>query len=429
MLTFKEFDVTYQTRFNGRLPLAPLVLPAVYDDVLSYEEHLSKVTYKINELGAYIENQLADVETLIDTQIDARVAEINKRIDAINADIVAINERIDGVESAVAQQIIEVKGYIDAKCMELNDKILDLKAEYNNRIYEFYLQSKQYTDDKVNAERIYRRADIKLINDRFDNFSKEFPLVYCPAHGRYETVEHAIVDCWNSLRVFGLTAGQYDAFEFTCTEFTDLLLTTFEYDVYGGYILKDHINQMFNPFTGQNQNVRDVVTYIADMLKWNGKTAAEYDAYEYTAAEFDGSDYTAFPQDTSKYWTTPTHDIKNKYYKNYVKAYEDLTTQTQGADGFTAEYTGNTKGFVIYMQPTAQSAIEVVELTGVGTYRISSAEGYRDITIISFTEGSFDVDWSENTVSEDPVTTDNTKNIVRAVYRIGGAYDVTELDK
>lgn len=428
MLTsFSQFDKTYAERFKGRLPIAPTVLPAVYDDVLSYEEWLSKIRYKIEELGAYIEEQLKDVEALITTEVDAKLDTVISGLrEKYDAEIKDLQDRVTECESGllsldekIERRYLELKDYID-------NKLVLLKAEFSAEIHRYYLMNNEYTDNKINRESIYRRADIKSINDRLDNYISEFPLVYCPPLGQYTNVETAIVEVWDSLRMFALTASEYDNFDFTCTEYSDLLFSAFEYDVYGGYFLRENVKEMFNPFTGKHENVRNVVTDICDYLKFNGKTAGEYDAYEFTASEFDNSDYTAYPQDTSKYWTTPADDLKNKYIKNYVKMFEDTQSQTQGADGVNESFEGVTKGFIVYLQNDSQSALESIELAGVGTFRVSNDNGYRDITISVLNDDSYTVEWTDN--YSDPQTYANQYNIVRAVYRIGGAYDVTKLN-
>ena len=413
--------------------LAPLVLPAVYDDVLSYEEWLSKVIYRLNELTEYIQDQLEDVDKLVETKVNQMSAELRQYIDesirAVNIAIDSLNERVDALDHKIDDETARLIRYVDAKAAEIYERITSLEIEFDAKVYDFFLRNKQYTDNKFNEERIARRADIKVLNDRLDNFSKEFPLVYCPAVGVYESVQDAIVDVWDSLRVFGLTAGEYDEFDFTAQEYADLILTAFEYDVYGGYILKEHIREMFNPFTGKRENVRDVVTYIANLLKWNGKTASEYDGYDYTAAEFDASTYDAYPQDTSKYYTAPDVDFKNKFFKSLMKVFEiEAGTTSQSSIQFMFDKTGY-KGLTLMMQPESGSALEQIDLDGKGTFSVANASGVRTVTIGE--NGSNIVVTISGNVTDDtttPRTETNTANLVIEAYRRGSSYDVTQLD-
>lgn len=417
--------------FRG-FPLAPLVLPAVYDDVLSYEEWLSKVIYQLNGLQKYVDDQLSDVEALVQTDIDKLSAElkayIDKSIKDINEALDGLEKRVDNLDGKIDEETARIIRYVDAKAREIEEKLLALEIRFEARVYDFFLMNKQYTDTKVNRERIERRADIKLLSDRLDNFQKEFPLVYCPARGLYETVQEAIVDTWDSLRYYGLTAGDYDGLELTAQAYTDLLLTAFEYDVYGAFILKDQLREMFNPFTGQHETVRNVVTYIANLLKWNGKTASEYDGYQYTAEEFDGSTYTAYPQDTSKYWTRPEVDFKNRFYKSYMKVYE-LDFEATGQAAFTFTFDADKfRGLSLTVAPAIGEPAEVLTFDKLGTFTVATYSGSRTVSL-SESSGTITVSVSDNVTDQtgSTPTIDNTANIIIDAYRRGSAYDVTEL--
>lgn len=417
-----------------RPPYAPLVLPAVYDDVLSYEEWLAKVIQRLNELTEYINETIEHIDELIKADVqkeladlrayyDAKIAELKAQAEALAADLEALNGRVDRLDAKVDRNYNTLLAYID-------EKILALQANFNAAIYDFYLRAKEYTDTKVNAERIYRRADIKGLNDRLDSYVREWPLVYCPPLGRYTNVEKSIVECWDSLRYFCLTAGEYDEFNFTCTEFADLVMTAFEYDVWSGYLLKDSIKQMFNPFTGRRENIRDVINYMATLLKYNAKTAAEYDGYNFTAAEFDASTFDSYTQDTNKYYTAPDIDSKNKFYKSFLMVYEAdaQALQTQAAFTFTFDAAGY-KGLSLDVAGSGTTAAERISIDGLGSFAVANAAGVRTVSITSAND-VITVSISDNVTDDTttPATVDNTVNIVKAAFRRGSSYDVTQLD-
>lgn len=421
--------------FNSfRPPFAPLVLPAVYDDVLSYEEWLAKVIQHINELSEYINETLEHIDELIKADVqeeiadlkalyDGKIADLQRQINALVSDLSDTNGRIDGLDAKVERHYNTLLAYID-------EKLLELKASFNASIYDFFLLNKQYTDTKVNTERIYRRADIKALNDRLDSYVREWPLVYCPPIGNYTDVESSIVYCWDSLRYFCLTAKEYDEFQFTCEEYANLLFTAFEYDVWSRFLLKESIKDMFNPFTGARENIRDVINYMATLLKYNAKTAAEYDGYNFTAAEFDGSAFDAYTQDTNKYYTTPAEDKKNKFYKSFLMVYEAdaQVLQTQPAFTFTFDAAGY-KGLALDVATDGNAPAERINIDGVGSYAVANNAGVRTVTITS-AGGSITVSVSDNVTDDTttPAATDNSINIIKAAFRRGSSYDVTTLD-
>lgn len=286
------------TPFN--YPLAPLVLPAVYDDVLSYEEWLSKVMAKLNELIDYINHILEE----IDERIDAKIAESLK----------PILKRLTDLELAVENNAKEIKR-IDNK---IDEEIESLRADLLLEIVKYYELSKKYTDNQIRLTNFDFKVQLKQINNRITNLAKEFPLVYSPSKGWYTNVEKSIVETWDSLRYFGMTAYEYDGFEFTAKEYDDRLIKAIVYDLDARRFFNDEWREMFNPFTGKHESIKNVVAHICDLLKWNGKKANQYDGYQFTAAEFDNSTFTAYPQDSNQYYTAPDVDLKNKSYENYL---------------------------------------------------------------------------------------------------------------
>lgn len=281
-------------------PMAPLVLPAVYDDVLSYEEWLSKVMHKMNEVIDYVNHLMEE----IDERMDAKIA----------AALSPVLTRISKLETAVEQNAKEIKR-IDEK---IDTEIDALRAELLLEMSKYYQRSKDYTDAQINVTNFNLKVEVNKINDRITKMAKEFPLVYSPGKGWYTNVNNAITETWDSLRYFGMTAYEYDGFDFTAEQYDDRMIRAIVYDLEARRFFNDEWREMFNPFTGKHESIKNVLAQVCDMLKWNGKKADQYDGYQFTAAEFDASTFDAYPQDTNQYYTEPTVDLKNKAYKNYL---------------------------------------------------------------------------------------------------------------
>ena len=281
-------------------PLAPLVLPAVYDDVLSYEEWLSKVMHKMNELIDYINRILEEIDERIDSKIAAALK--------------PILERLTKLETAVEQNAKEIKRIDD----KIDSEIDRLRADLFLEMAKYHERSKEYTDAQITVTNFNLKIELNKINNRINNLAREFPLVYSPGKGWYTNVNNAITETWDSLRYFGMTAYEYDGFEFTAEQYDDRLIRAIMYDLEARRFFNDEWREMFNPFTGKRESIKNVVAQVCDMLKWNGKKAEQYDGYEFTASEFDASTFNAYPQDTNQYYTAPTVDLKNKAYRNYL---------------------------------------------------------------------------------------------------------------
>ena len=99
------------------------VLPAVYDESLSYMEALSKLAYKLNE-------------TITATN------ELNDNVDVLNESVLDLNNRVEAVENIVDTFLAEIQHQFDALTVEYDRKIdeklgeVDVKLEDVDRQME-----------------------------------------------------------------------------------------------------------------------------------------------------------------------------------------------------------------------------------------------------------------------------------------------------
>lgn len=311
-------------------PLAPLVLPAVYDDVLSYEEYLSKVVYQINQLTDYVNKTMTslyeDIDSYVDGAVASRMQTITQQIadlnSRLNQSVADLQEQIDAINTDLLD---EAKAYTDDKVAEVMTLVGDLQTS----VMEAIAECKEYCDhntqgisnkvDRLDAKfSLQLQLELANVNARIDNIIKEYPRLYDPATGYNETMQDVIYNTYKTLRTLAITALKYDDQELTAGEYDGMNLKAIKYDVEMLRVLFSDLREMFNPFTGKEESVRDVVDYLIRMLKWNAKTAGEYDGYEATATAFDNSTFGAYEQDTNQYITATTPDLKNKAYENYL---------------------------------------------------------------------------------------------------------------
>lgn len=339
--------------FAGKV-FAPLVLPAVYDDVLSYEEWLSKVIYRINELQEYIDDTMENIEQIIDQTVTRKIAPVKEDVDRIKIDITNINTALDQLDKDIKNSIKDCKNYTDNKLGKLEKRydkeIQDLSEliekyrrqmqtankELEQRITDAYQkadlfilkEAKRYTHYVmgVNNNKIF--AEIHALQERMDELVKEYPDLYDPATGRNENMQDLIYNMYRALRVLGIGAMLYDDQQITAEEFDAMGLSAQQYDVAFSAHIWDSFKTMFNPFTGKQESTREVLNYLINKLRWNAKTTTEYEDWGFTANEFDNSTYGAYEQDNSKYYTQPEEDTLNKAYKNWRL----LASDNEGVD-------------------------------------------------------------------------------------------------
>ena len=347
----------------SKCQFVPLVLPTIYDDTLSYEEHLSKVIYRMNELTQFVEQQLADVDGYVDKKVSELsstlttivqnvVVETNKIVDDLDKKVEAYNkelsDKLTTTNEKVDKKYQDAITYVDTQVKIINASIKEIEIKLINAISEAEKRGTIYTNTQVELERVERTIAIQSLNKRIDNLSKEYPLVFDPISGQKETIDVVIKDLYNGLRVLGLSAIRYDSLELTAEEYDALELTAYMYDVYGASVFEEDLNTMFNPFTGVKENVKSVVLKICDLLRFNAKNATEYDSFQFTADEFDKSSYDAITQDIDRQYTyNPTDYLNNTFISNTLLwvGNEDNTPQNITIDSSYGRYLIKYKNF------------------------------------------------------------------------------------
>lgn len=219
------------------------VLPAVYDESLSYLEGLSKLSYKLNEtigaVNALNDNvdtlndsvvELNDRVTAVEGEIDGFEAEINQRIAELETSLTSkIDTAIDGMEAEVDEKL----GEVDTKLNDMDARIKDMEQYVQEtvtqltedfraiitaeiaRINELYLsfesEMRQYVIDTVN-ELIQNIPDLTNI------------YVISPASGQLVKVQVAINEIFDFSLYNALTCDEYNELGLTCNNINSLMV-------------------------------------------------------------------------------------------------------------------------------------------------------------------------------------------------------------
>lgn len=221
------------------------VLPAVYDESLSYLEGLSKLSYKLNEtigaVNALNDNvdtlndsvvELNDRVTAVEGEIDGFEAEITQRIAELETSLTSkIDTAIDGMEAEVNEKL----GEVDTKLNDMDARIEDMEQYVQEtvtqltedfraiitaeiaRINELYLsfegEMRQYVIDTVN-ELIQNIPDLTNI------------YVISPASGQLVKVQVAINEIFDFSLYNALTCDEYNSFGFSCDDVNSLMINS-----------------------------------------------------------------------------------------------------------------------------------------------------------------------------------------------------------
>lgn len=270
-----------------RYPYCQKVLPLVYDDSLSYYESICKLVKKMNEIIDELNNiDIDNILNRVDEEIDKELEDLYQQMDNLSATVGGVMDNVDNALELYHNQVVR----------ELNATTANLTVFVNNQLSVI----KKYVDSQDDAIMSELRYQIELLKNSIPDLTTVY--VRSPYTGKIITIQEAIDELWDNLRVYALTADEYDTQRWTAEEYDGFKLTAYQYDYYAKqFIYKNPEMYMFSPFTGQYVFYQEVIMRLVELHRTNALTATEYDELALTATAYDGKDVTAYNYDWNGY--------------------------------------------------------------------------------------------------------------------------------
>lgn len=270
-----------------RYPRCQKVLPAVYDDSLSYYESICKLVHKINELIEWTD--LFDVDTITQKVLDTVRAELKDTIDELYT-------YIDNGDTTLNEKITQVDNRIDTKYKELDNKYTDITNDLSKELSDL-------TDTVYNLNTevyAYISLEIERLKDFISKYACNNIKCYNPVNGKNESICNVLNSLYDALRYCGITANEFDDLGLTCNQFEHYDLSASEFDLYAGLKLyKSSLFYMFDPISGEYTFYQNVIETLWNFHRDNPITASAFDALQLTAQAFASKSLTAYNFDNS----------------------------------------------------------------------------------------------------------------------------------
>ena len=320
-------------------PVAPLTIPGIYSDTLSYEDNLAQIMKKINELIAQVNNLSNSVNNYTDEQIKKLKAELEKEISALEIKLLAFvsdfEKEISRVEKETDVKVQALHDYIDSEILKTNEKIKELKTYIDTQIFNTEKRQIKYTDNKVAIESVKREAQDEFLNNKIENIVKEFPKVYNAVLGVRSSVQDTFNSFYEYLRELGVLSISYDKMEMTAEQYDKMELEAHVFDVYSGFIFSESLSKIFSPFTGKKENMPKVLYELIERARWNADTSKYFDKKTNSVKNMDDSNYTAKEYEFFNINSTKQNDdfnLKNRRYISTSTVWnKENENTTQGA--------------------------------------------------------------------------------------------------
>lgn len=344
---------------SGRVvALTPKILPAVYNDAMSYYEQLhiinDKLTEVINEVNTWGTTTLDHANAYTDQQVAALEKRTNEQIIAIqaqlNAQFIQLKEEIEAeLDNALAQFEQEAQELLN----KLNEEINNFNSIINNMqidinvLFDMLGRLRVEMNEEIAAQ---IGAVMKKIDDALASKLGSSIIVFNPYRKQLTNLDVALADLFSiTYRMFALTADEYRRLQLTVDEYVAMDITANDYLYKGrllffmelyfpdvderfaavyGYInmevaALDKNHYMISPFTGVITPINQVVYNLA-RLHMYGITANQYRDALLTVDEYKNKKITA-------------HDYAwDGYYLVYTDAVPKETLEEEIAELQTA---------------------------------------------------------------------------------------------
>lgn len=253
------------------LPWYPLT-PSTYYDGMSYYEDLCRLSGYINDIVKALESY--DIDS-----IKSDIDNIKQRQDIIDKQIASLGDTVNGVMDNVNNAIELFHKQIIG---EVNGITADLTVFVNTQLTNY----KKYVDAQDNSIRSELRYQIELLKNSIPDLTTV--IVKSPYSGKLITIQEAINELWDNLRVYALTAYEYDSIVLTADEYDGFKLTALDYDYYAKErIYSDPVLYPYSPWSGERVFYQDILYKLVDLHRTSAITAQNYDDKTISANEYD----------------------------------------------------------------------------------------------------------------------------------------------
>lgn len=235
------------------------------------------------EIIKEVEGIVAELQKNVSDQLDTNNAKISDLEKFVKETANALNTRMEALNKAVD----ELHKELDAALETVDSKIADEIAKYDEDI-------KRRIDSMTNGlwEEIYK------LNEKLENITEEYPPVENPITGLMQPINEVLQEMWYWMRIFGITALEYDSLGLTAKEYDDLGITAAEYDYFAkSYLLDNLKDKILNPVTGKESTVQSSIYDVDRNTAIYSYDVEFFDALDYTAADLDAQALTAYELD------------------------------------------------------------------------------------------------------------------------------------
>lgn len=330
-----------------------LSLPSTWDASVSEVEMLQGMLYNINCIVQFLEDLQVNYEGYTDTAINGLRAELTAKYDTIIAElkqyhdnaVTALYQYIDTQDTKywldTLAQVTRLDKRIDELITYVNSNLQEIRDTHLNdvnTIYKFIESTRQelITFIELNNQSIMEwvKASYQDILDKVDEVNEDGFRIMNPTTGQKDKVEKTVNDVYDALRVFAVTAQEWDNWfirnDHDGNNFKFLDMSALECDTRSWIVMYGFgYDNIISPATGLYTNVQNALEEVSTNSVVVTPMTGNLTSEQWDELGFDQNDYEVnYP--LSAY----DHDFKS------VHMFDNTQIKTIHENGgYTREYT------------------------------------------------------------------------------------------
>lgn len=328
-------------------------LPSEWDESVSQVEMLQQMLYNINCIIQYLEDLQTNYQGYTDNAIDNLRVELTTKYDAIIADLKEYHDSavktlyayIDTQDTnywiITLEQVTRIDKRIDDLIVYVNSNFDEIRENHSNdinNIYKFIEATRKelMTFIELNNQSIMEWVEktYQEILDKVDEVNEDGFRILNPTTGYKDKVENTVLDVYDALRVFAVTAQQWDEWfiklNHTGQDFKFLNMSALEFDTRSWLVMYGFgYDNIISPVTGLSTSIQNAVEEVSTNSVATTPLTGNIDCEKWDNLALDQNDY-----EVNYTMSAYEHDFKSAH----IFDNQQIITTGQSKDGYTREY-------------------------------------------------------------------------------------------
>jgi hypothetical protein len=215
---------------------------------------------------------------LVDARVDERLVDLNRQMQNLTD---RVNQVMGSVTSALEKYNNEIT-------MEMHRQLTEMTVLLSTQLAALRI----YVNNQDNMILSELRYQIELLKNQLPDLTTVY--VFSPFSSQIVDIQTAINEIWDNIKVYSLTADEYDDMKWSAEQYDGFQLTAYQYDYYSRrFIWKDPNFYMTDVWTGEQIHTKEELDKLATLHKENALTTFQYDKLAFTAEDYESKTITA----------------------------------------------------------------------------------------------------------------------------------------